>query len=203
MEMINKKGEEGPFYIFYDPAQNLYVGDELALPDLGSPFDLPTNCRNTRHIAKTCSQIRGVEIAVRDDAPEGVESTVKLLTKPEARVQAIKKYVDEWVGKGKLKPSQIAILSPYEQSKSSLAGVTSVGRTKLCTNPNEWRANKGVLVTTIRRFKGLEADAVIVTDIPDVDSSTYFTASDFYVGCSRAKHLLVLLFAEANKQFSK
>lgn len=79
LEMINAGGEEGPFYVFYDPAQNLYVGEQLSLPDLGAPFDLPTNCRNTRQIAKTCGQIRGVDIAVRDEAPEGVESVVMTL----------------------------------------------------------------------------------------------------------------------------
>lgn len=160
LEMINARGEKGPFYVFYDPAQNLYVGEQLSLPDLGAPFDLPTNCRNTRQIAKTCSQIRGVDIAVRDEAPEGVESVVMTLPTPEARAKAIKQHLDDWLGKGKLKPSQIAILSPYDQSNSCLAGLTKVGKTDLCTNPNEWRSNKGVLVSTIRRFKGLEADAV-------------------------------------------
>lgn len=201
LEMINRHGESGPFFVFYDPAQNLYVGEGLSLPDLGKPFDLPTNCRNTRHIAATCGQIRGVDIAVRDDAPEGVESTIVTLPKPEARAQLIRQTVDDWVGKGKLKPSQVAILSPFDKPKSCLADLSKLGKTNLCLNANEWRANKGVLLTTIRRFKGLEADAVIVTDIPDIEAANYFTASDLYVGCSRAKHLLVLIFAKPNAGF--
>lgn len=196
MEMINSEGEDGPFYVFYDPAQNLYVDEDLAIPDLGNPFDLPTNCRNTRKIASTCSKIRGVEIQVRSDAPDGVESIRKFIPKPDARAQEIKKIISEWLGKGKLKPSQIALLSPFEKSKSSLAEISKLGRTPLTTNPHEWRANAGVLLTTIKRFKGLEADAIIVTDVPNPETTPYFSTSDFYVGCSRAKHILVILAAE-------
>lgn len=198
MEMINSEGENGPFYVFFDPAQNLYVDEDLAIPDLGKPFDLPTNCRNTRHIASTCSKIRGIDIAVRSDAPDGVESVILKLPKADARAQEIKKIISEWLGKGKLKPSQIAILSPFDKSKTCLSGTDKIGRTPICTNPNEWRSDKGVLLSTIRRFKGLEADAIIVTDVSNPESTPYFSTSDFYVGCSRAKHLLVILAADSD-----
>ena len=198
LEMIAAEGEESPLYVFYDPAQNLFVTEQLSIPDLGSPFDLPTNCRNTRNIASTCSKIRGVEINVRSDAPDGVASVVENHPKPEARAQAIQKLVGDWLSKGKLKPSQIAILSPFEKSNSCLADAIKIGKTSICTNANEWRVGKGVLLTTIRRFKGLEADAIIVTDVPNPESSPYFSTSDFYVGCSRAKHLLVILTSDGN-----
>lgn len=193
LEMINKGGDKGPFYIFYDPAQNLFVSEDLAIPNLGQPFSLPTNCRNTRQIADTCSKIRGVDIPIREDAPEGVKTIVRCQPDAVARANSIRQLVDEWTSKGKLQPSQIAILSPFEKSKTCLSEQTKIGRTPLCTNPNEWRANKGILLTTIRRFKGLEADAIIVTDVPDPEIAPYFTLSDFYVGCSRAKHILVVL----------
>ena len=118
LEMINSGGDTGPFYVFFDPAQNLFVDDDLSIPDLGQTYDLPTNCRNTRHIAATCSKIRGVEIPVRSDAPEGIECLVKNIPQPDARERKIHELVDDWVGKGKLKPSQIAILSPFEKKKS-------------------------------------------------------------------------------------
>jgi hypothetical protein len=53
-----------------------------------------------------------------------------------------------------------------------------------------------VLLTTIRRFKGLKADAVVVTDVPNPKKTSYFSTANFYVGCSRAKHLLVILATE-------
>ena len=196
LEMLNAEGEEGPFYIFFDPAQNLFVDQDLSIPDVGIPFDLPTNCRNSKQIALTCGKIRDVEIPVRPDAPDGVVTEVSIIPQPDARAQKIRQLVEAWIGKGKLKPSQIAVLSPFDKSKSCLASETKIGKVPLCTNANEWRADKGVLFATIRSFKGLEADAIIVTDVPNPETTKYFSVSDFYVGCSRAKHILVVLPTE-------
>lgn len=122
---------------------------------------------------------------------------VAVIPQPDARAQKIRQIVEAWIGKGKLKASQIAVLSPFDKNKSCLADDTKIGKIPLCINPNEWRAEKGVLFATIRSFKGLEADAIIVTDIPNPETTKYFSVSDFYVGCSRAKHLLVVLTTES------
>lgn len=82
------------------------------------------------------------------------------------------------------------------RSNSCLSRAATFGKTPICTNINEWRANTGVLLATIRSFKGLEADAIIVTDVPNPKTTPYFSTSDLYVGCSRAKHILVILTAE-------
>ena len=76
LELLNTEGDKGPFYVFYDPAQNLFVQDDLSTPDLGTPYELPTNCRNTKHIADVCSRVRGIDIKVRADAPEGTKCEV-------------------------------------------------------------------------------------------------------------------------------
>jgi superfamily I DNA/RNA helicase len=197
MEIINRGGDKGPFFVFFDPAQNLFMDDTLAIPDLGTPFELPVNCRNTRQIADRCGEIRGVNIPVRDDAPEGVPDEFEVVTDSTQRMNRIRHYIDKWFGQGKLKLSQIAILSPFEQSKSCLANATKIGKVNLTTNFYHWRANNGVLFSTIRSFKGLEADAIIVTDVPNPESDAYFSTADFYVGCSRAKHLLAILATDS------
>ena len=56
------------------------------------------------------------------------------------------------------------------------------------TSLADWQEGKGILCTTVRAFKGLEADALLVTDVGAF--SPVFTRSDLYVACSRAKHLL-------------
>lgn len=196
MEIINRGGDKGPFFVFFDPAQNLYMDDDLAIPDLGTPFELPINCRNTKQIAATCSRIRGVNIPVREDAPDGIETTTEVVPDATQRMHKVRQRIDEWFGQGKLKLSQIAILSPFEQSKSCLANMNTIGKVNLTTDLDHWRSNDGVLFSTIRSFKGLEADAIIVTDVPNPATDAYFTTADFYVGCSRAKHLLLILAAE-------
>ena len=63
--------------------------------------------------------------------------------------------------------------------------------TKLTRNIDDWHLNKAPLFSTITSFKGLEADAVVVIDLPGRDSRAMAFA-ELYVGFSRAKHLLQL-----------
>ena len=56
---------------------------------------------------------------------------------------------------------------------------------------SDWKEGKGVLYSTVRAFKGLEADALVVMDIGR--PSPILSQADFYVACSRAKHLLTIL----------
>ena len=198
LELINRQGDAGPFYVFYDPAQNLFVSEDLAIPDLGKPFELPTNCRNTKNIASLCSKIRRVPIRTRPNAPEGVVCDVQVAPHGDAQRRLCHEYLSDWIGNGKLKPSQVAILGPRDKANSSLAQQNSIGRISLTGDPQRWQANEGVLYATVRSFKGLEADAVIMVDVVKPDSVAYFKTSDFYVGCSRAKHLLAVLAMEQN-----
>ena len=39
----------------------------------------------------------------------------------------------------------------------------------------------------------VEADAVVIIDVPQPGSLPYLTQADLYVACSRAKHLLTIL----------
>ena len=63
----------------------------------------------------------------------------------------------------------------------------------LTDNLDLWADNKGILFSTIRSFKGLEADAIVILDVPVPGSLQYFNRSDLYVAASRAKHLLVVV----------
>jgi DNA helicase IV len=59
-----------------------------------------------------------------------------------------------------------------------------------------WQRGEGVLFATISSFKGLEADAIIITDLKSI-AGTPVARSELYVACSRAKHLLHLYYSEA------
>jgi len=192
LEHINAKGDQGMMYVFYDPAQNLFVKEDFSLPDLDRPFSLPTNCRNTRRIAAKCGQIIGQEVPTRPDAPEGVETRVIEAPSEGDQNRAIEATLDEWIKKSGLKLLQVAILSPSRLKNSSLGGQKRA-KIPITQNLSDWRGGKGILFSTIRAFKGLEADAVLMVDIPKPDGSHGFSQADFYVACSRAKHLLVIL----------
>jgi hypothetical protein len=193
IELLNTYAEDGPLYVFCDPAQNLFVDSELVLPELPVRYSLPTNCRNTRRIATACGRIRGVEIAVRREAPEGEDPKIEVVPLGERQRVTCENQVRHWLGAGKLKPSQIAVLSPRRQVNSSLAGVKSLAGHPIVDTLSEWKEGKGVLYSTVRAFKGLEADALLVMDVSGF--SPVLTQADFYVACSRAKHLLTVLTA--------
>jgi DNA helicase IV len=88
---------------------------------------------------------------------------------------------------------------------SSLGERTEFAGIKLVTNLDDWRRGKGPLVTSLFRFKGLEADALILVDVVPPDRavrSSRFKPEHFYVACSRAKHLLTIISrAPLNRSF--
>jgi hypothetical protein len=198
IEWLNVNAEEGSLYIFHDPKQNLFVNKALFFPAGAIRYELPMNCRNTRRIAQLCSRIRGADIPSFPRAPDGVDPEIKTIVDHERRAQAVEQQVKEWVRRGRLSPSQVAVLSPYkaENPGFSLRGMSALGGVPVTTDPRRWRAGDGVLVATVRSFKGLEADAVILTDIGQPDE-TRFTTSDLYVACSRAKHLLTVFTTDS------
>ncbi len=190
LEMLLK--EDGAFFVFYDPRQNLFAEANLP-PKIGYPYILPTNCRNTKQIAKLCGQVRGIDIRVRNDAPEGDKTIINVAPTVAQQVRFCQQIVSEWLVQGRLRPSQIVIQSPRRRTNSSLKDLHAIRNVPITENLEEWRSGAGILFATIRRFKGLEADAVLITDIVPLNSLPHFTAADLYVACSRAKHLLAIL----------
>jgi superfamily I DNA/RNA helicase len=197
IELLNAEAEDGSLFIFHDPKQNLFVNKKLSFPANAARFELPVNCRNTRRIADLCSRVRGVDIPSAVFAPEGVEPTIEVVPTPDRRAAAVEQQLKEWVKDGKLTASQVAVLSPYRPDAPgcSVGRLPRLGGLPVTTDPVAWRAGAGVLIATIRSFKGLEADAVILVDIGKPDEGV-FSVADLYVACSRAKHFLTIFATE-------
>ncbi|MDA0892343.1 MAG: NERD domain-containing protein/DEAD/DEAH box helicase [Proteobacteria bacterium] len=196
IELLNIGGGEGFFYIFYDPVQNLYNSAGAAIPALGKPFQLRKNCRNTLSIIETCSHIIRRDIEPKDGTPKGLETEFVQVARGKETRDQLKHWLQVWLGRGGLKASQIVILSPYSKMNSSLAGVDQIGGSDLTYDLNTWRQGQGVLVSTMRAFKGLEADVVVLIDLPKPGSVAACSVADFYVGSSRAKHVLRVISTE-------
>jgi hypothetical protein len=197
VELINKRPTEGPLYIFFDPEQQIFHNPVPSMPDLGRPFLLPVNCRNTEQIARQCGRIIGKEIAVNKGTPAGTPPRQIEAPSRDRQKSEVEKQIQEWMHPTTgLKANQIAIVTRGKVEKSSLAGLDCISGHALTHRLREWRNSEGILITNLHRFKGLEADALILVDFVRPGSpQTFpgFSPEHFYVACSRAKHLLTIL----------
>ncbi len=175
------------FYVFFDPNQILYLKEELRLPrELGDPFMLYKNCRNSPEIANYCDNLIDEDSDVlthsldvyqvhsRKAGFEKIAGLVSDLSKPTT---------------GGLSPSQIAVLVPGFPVDD---WPEKFKRSKVTRNLDAWRNNEGILIESHARFKGLEADAVIMLTSPVVGSNHRARRLN-YVACSRAKHILKIV----------
>lgn len=181
------------YYVFYDPKQNLFVENPPLPDELGQPYDLVENCRNTKSIAEHCASLAGYESHSREGAPNGdIPENISVRTLDDAFKETAKRVrLMCMPNQGGLKMSQIAVLAPGFTKKEWPERFESI---PLTTDFNKWRSNENVLMASWDRFKGLEADAIVIIEPPMKEDPR--SAVNRYVARSRAKHLLTIIEVE-------
>ena len=168
------------------------------MPDLAS-FRLRNNCRNTPRIAALASILGGLDPDYRSVMREDDQvnpTIVEYGDEAEQRgklIQALLELVDEGFAL-----SDIAVLSmrPLDMCMNRISGASERPR----FSGGERPGNSGLLSTSIRRFKGLEAAAIVVTDIDEIVSEE--AQKMLYVAVTRALDKLVLMIrSEARQEF--
>jgi hypothetical protein len=183
---------EKALYVFYDPDQNLY-GRELDFPIEGLPFALSENCRNTKSISRFCRAVTTKKQDSPSNAPEGEAPSIVLASQDD-QVKAVEQILNQLLKSDRLNPSQIALLVAGGITDfSGFKGRKRIGSHSLTGNVKEWQDGTAVLLESSKKFKGLEADVVILAGMPHPSISEYFTESDLYVSASRGKHRLYLV----------
>jgi len=182
----------GVLSVFYDPHQDLYDGGPpraLAV----HPVLLRQNCRNTARVAAwACAQL-DVPAELYPGAPEG--EAVQELRCPDdaACVRAVRQLLHQYLVEEKLPAARLVVLSTHGVQKSVLAGHRQLGNFVLAP-PEQCSHGHQVPVTSLQRFKGLEADVVILCD---VEPGAYTSSPrHLYVGASRARHRLAVVVNE-------
>lgn len=182
--------QEGDFYIFFD--KNQFVqGREFPnwLKISECRLVLNVNCRNTFSIADTSGKPISVEPKVKNKGAKGDMPKFYICENKAAGLKKLSILIDQYRNNG-YAYNQICILTVKTELTSFLHGIEKIGNHSIKTI----RGNSNVLFTTTRKFKGLEADAVIIID---VDAETFDGEEGkrlFYVGASRAKHSLDIVF---------
>jgi hypothetical protein len=173
--------KDSRLWVFFDPNQDLYGGSRLKGLDL-TEYTLKNNVRNTKQIAEAAYGCIGIAPQFANDSPpEGVavqwlevtgEQDQQLRSK---MIGEVRSKLHQLINEEKLEPKNI---------------VVTLGNFKLVENGGPLEKHH-VRFDSIPRFKGLEADAVILCDVP----SDRLERDDIqlYVGASRAKHVLTVI----------
>lgn len=184
LELVRSK--DGTFYLFYDRRQ-FVQGSEMPrfINEADCKLTLYVNCRNTQGIAR-CS-LRALGDTKEAEVLEGAKTSgpPQLFASEDRAAQVA--YIDEQIDAfAKNGLSRVVILTCKAEHASAFGQYVKKG---------VWK-NTGVEFTTCRKFKGLEADAVILVDVDEGAWRPPALAYDpdpglvFYTGSSRAKHEL-------------
>ena len=182
-EIVLKKNEKGSFYIFYDKNQ-LIQGDKIPkfINDADCRLTLYKNCRNTKRIAETSFKpLLKLKPKLISSAIEGKRPEIMFVQNSDSQKlldEAIKKAISDGYS-----DSDIQILTCKTVEKSAYRNLVD----------DDLYLSKGkkIKFTTCRKFKGLEADKIIVVD---ADLNTFVDDSKvFYVGTSRARLSLTII----------
>ena len=182
--------QEGAFYVFFD--KNQFVqGREFPdwLKNSECRLVLNINCRNTFSIADTSGKPISVEPKVKNKSVKGDMPKFYICEDNQSGLKKISNLIDQYRING-YTYNQICILTVKTETVSMLNGVEKIGNHTISPT----RGNGNVLFTSARKFKGLEADAIIIVD---ADADTFAEEESkrlFYVGASRAKHYLDIVF---------
>lgn len=186
-----KDGAKGSLFVFMDLAQSLRETSSPPPFDFPARYSLMVNCRNTRRIARLSAKLVPIETLSPAGAPVGAEIRMLRAVAPTAQAGLVAQELRTLLKAEKLDPTQIVLLGPAAKDNGSLARTDEVEGVNLITSAADWRAGRGILCSTARSFKGLEADVVILYDLAAI--SPGFSQADLYVACSRARHLLILV----------
>lgn len=183
--------DDGYLYIFYDDNQNLYEGTMNFAGLINEPaFPLTINCRNTRLIHQKVIQFHNQPQELDCPGPDG-QSPEMISYKDDAEQRRLASSVlSRLVDQERIDCEDIVILTPRGSERTIFRPGTKLGNFTL----TESRSNKpySVQVSTVHGFKGLERRVVILTEIDE--KSPHKLDIVLYVGCSRARTHLVVLY---------
>ena len=181
LELLLKEPEIGDFYVFADEHQSIYRQDWTP-PFDAAPFHLSKNCRNTVPIAELVASVYGDEATSRGvpgSAPEFIT-----IGSQDGVPKQLKSILHRLLNEGKLNSSQVVVLCQRRGTVDSLRGLTIAGVTL------GDGAGDSVLVETIHRFKGLEADVAVVV-LEKLEQPRDQAVA--YIGLSRPRAELIVL----------
>jgi hypothetical protein len=188
LEKLLRDPKKGHLWVFFDPQQDLYGGGPTEALGLQAA-SLTWNCRNTERIAAHAFGRIGMTPKLKPGTPEGTPVRELVCDTDHEMVDAVRKTLHQLVSEEKLDTSRIVVLSPRGAQASPAWRARKLGNLTLVEFPQR-PGPREVAFASLQRFKGLEADAVILCDVKENDPAC--GPAHMYVGTSRARHVLVI-----------
>ena len=197
---------DGRWCIFHDVNnQSGLFGerDQEAMDYLASiqPMQVPlrTNCRNTRVILDKVQTSLGADMGTRG-AGFGPRIREHSSASRDESAELLAIELGELIDHGGISPGGVTILSPYPVGDSCIALLPEKIRREIVTLDEYSLRNFPIAKTSfaeIANFKGLENEAIIVTDLPPPTKGSQ-NLSMHYVAMSRARSVLSLIQQSSN-----
>lgn len=184
MNVLDDETKNGTFYMFYDKNQMIQSQNiPQYISDADCKLTLYKNCRNTINIARTSLRLLGSENTPKmyDGAVMGESPNMFFSTDIVENINILNKLIDNI---SEEKYNNIQILTCKTEEKSILRNE--------CSGGNYLYKNRKIPFTTCRKFKGLEAEVIILVDL-DKDIVKKDMEQILYVGASRAKYELNII----------
>lgn len=193
IEMLLADAETSHLYVFADHNQAIYAGSAKPPVD-EDPFLLTVNCRNTKVIhAASYRYYEGPE--TDPPAIDGACIETIAANSIEAQTTRIASAVTKLIVEEEVRPEDIAVLVMRDLKQPLYEAL----RAKPLPRRAHWaverhRVQRGVLVDTVSRFKGLEAAIIFFCGLELVSGE--LDRELIYVGLSRCKSRIVLVGTE-------
>lgn len=181
LRCLTRSTLDAPFFLFADPRQDIWGRDWASGAGTHFSWQLTRNLRNTHPIAERVAAAIGAQVASRGvSGPAPLWRDVHDRRHVEREVlTVVERLVDEGFG-----PDKLVVVC---------CSVSLVGRLRERTvgpySFGEW-GSRGIAVESVARFKGMEAEAVVLVLADDDQNRT-----ETYIGMSRARSVLVTIGA--------
>lgn len=191
IEELLTDSRDGIMYVFYDPEQNIFAREFGFLVN-EAKLTLDKNCRNTNQIAGYVRRLSVSAMEPADFTEEGFAPQEHFVCSREEELASVEKIVSELVHKRGFTPERIVIVGRRRLHNSAYATCAHLAGVRLIDETADELDPDGIRYATIYRFKGLEADCVILTGFSRPVQGKLNT--ELYCAASRAKFLLHVFF---------
>lgn len=174
-----------------------YVPDAYEYLASFAPTQIPlrTNCRNTLPILHKIKETLNADVG-NPGVGEGPHVREFQASDLPAATHALEGELKRMIEDEGINPGDIVLLSPHSFTTSCASGLSPAWRQSLSVlDDASPRSSDRTTIgfAEIRDFKGLESEVVILLDLPKPEQNTSLRSS-FYVGMSRARSLLSIIY---------